>query len=87
MEKPKYNDYPLAECADAAEKLAAKGFFVYQKFTCDKCGSRQTMGKPNQFFTSGTCEECGYETDIARKGCNYMVTTVLFEEVGPPPAA
>lgn len=74
--KIRYNDYPLQECADAAEKLAAKGLFVFQKFTCDGCGSRQTMDTPNQFFTSGKCEECGTVTDIKKKGCNYLVTTV-----------
>ena len=67
------NDYPLQDCADAAEKLVADGCQVFQKFTCTKCGSRQTMAEPNKFFTSGACEECGAVTDIAAKGCNYVI--------------
>lgn len=67
------NDYPLQECALEAKKIIAKGGSVYQKFTCDKCGSRQTMATPNVFFTSGKCEECSHVTDLTLKGCNYLV--------------
>ncbi len=73
MTKP--NDYPLEDCAAAAERILAKipTAEIYQKWTCDHCGSRQTMGEKNVFFTSGTCEECKKVTDIAAKGCNYLV--------------
>lgn len=70
-----YNDYPIEECVATADKYIAKGMFAYQKFTCDHCGSRQTMGEPNTFFTSGTCEACGKTTDLKKKGCNYLLST------------
>lgn len=67
------NDYPLLECAENAKRLTEKGAVVYQKFTCEKCGSRQTIDKPNTFYTSASCEECGYVTDIAKNGCNFLL--------------
>ena len=47
---------------------------TYQKFTCEKCGSRQTMEEPNTFYLEGACEECKHVTDIRKKGCGYMAT-------------
>jgi hypothetical protein len=47
---------------------------TYQKFTCEKCGSRQTMETPNTFYLLGECEECKHVTDIKKKGCGYMAT-------------
>jgi len=70
---PKYNDYPIDECAQGAEKFISKGGKVYQKFTCAGCGSRQTMDVPNVFYTSGKCEECSHSTDLTVTGCNYLV--------------
>jgi hypothetical protein len=67
----KYHDYPLEACASAAKKIATDGNDVYQKWTCVHCGSRQTMGEANKFFTSGICEECNGVTPITK--CNYMV--------------
>jgi hypothetical protein len=68
----KYPDYPFAQVAKDADYQIKMGWDVYQKFTCDKCGSRQTMPTPNAFFTLGNCEECGYQTNIEKKGCNFM---------------
>ena len=73
------NDYPIQECADTAEKYIQQGLYVYQKWTCKNCGSRQTMTEPNIFFESGTCEECGKVTDIKAQGCNYLLTTIHFQ--------
>jgi hypothetical protein len=67
----KYNDYPLEQCAAAAQKLTAQGILVYQKWTCAHCGSRQTMADPDRFYVRGVCEECKRETRIEQ--CNYMV--------------
>lgn len=69
----RYNDYPLAECCATAEKLVARGALCFQKFTCEECGSRQTIDEPNKFYVSGRCEECSHVTDIAARGCNYVV--------------
>ena len=68
-----HQNYPIEDCAATAERLIADGCEIFQKFTCAKCGSRQVMGEPNKFFTSGKCEECGGVTDIAADGCNYVV--------------
>ena len=68
-----YNDYPLAECASMAERIIASGGTVFQKFTCQNCGSRLTIDEPNVFYTSGTCDKCHHETDIQSRGCNYLV--------------
>lgn len=72
----KYKDFPFEEVASAAEKLATDGFYVHQKWTCDHCGSRQTMPDANVFYRAGICEECKKETNIAERGCNYLVTTM-----------
>jgi hypothetical protein len=64
-------DYPIEECKKTAAGLPP-GSVIHQKFTCAGCGSRQTMAVPDTFFTSGVCEACGVETDIARQGCNYV---------------
>jgi transcription elongation factor Elf1 len=66
-------DHPFYETVDKATELIEKGAKVWQKFTCAKCGSRQTMDQENTFYTLGTCEECGFQTDIEKQGCNYML--------------
>lgn len=71
------NDYPFNDVVDTAGDLINRGYTVYQKFTCEKCGQRLTMDEPNKFFISGTCDKCGHETDIQKHGCNYMVHAVL----------
>jgi Fe2+ or Zn2+ uptake regulation protein len=69
----KYNDYPFFEMAATASELIKDGWDVFQKYTCDHCGSRQTMDDANIFHTHGKCEECGKITDIKQRGCNYML--------------
>lgn len=66
-----FNDYPFAEVVSKAEALAKAGHEVYQKFTCDGCGSRLTMEKANEFYETGTCDKCNVVTQIKR--CNMMV--------------
>lgn len=73
MTDVKYNDYPFDDVVKKAEALIAQGANVYQKFTCSGCGNRLTMGEPNKFFETGTCDKCPTVTDIKSKGCNYMV--------------
>lgn len=68
------NDHPFYEVARQAERKMQDGFTVYQKFTCEGCGARQTIGEANRFFLTGTCEECGALTNIAARGCNFMAT-------------
>lgn len=66
-------DYPIRECMEVADRLIGLGATVYQKFTCEKCRSRQTIDTPNTFYATGQCEECKHITDIEKRGCNYVV--------------
>ena len=65
-------NHPMYDCIRSADELISQGHTVHQKFTCEKCGSRQTIEIPNVFFTSGKCEECKHVTNIQLKGCNYL---------------
>ena len=67
------SDFPFETIVEAVGKHADKGEDCYQKFSCSKCGSRQTMDEPNVLYTHGKCEECGHITDITVTGCNYML--------------
>jgi len=68
-------DHPFYDvAADAATKIR-EGFTVHQKFTCGRCGTRQSMAIPNVFFERGQCEECNHVTDIVARGCNYVAIT------------
>jgi hypothetical protein len=68
-----FNDYPFNEVCRTAEEKMQQGFDVYQKFTCAKCGSRQTIDTPNIFHKLGRCEECKHITNIEKRGCNYLL--------------
>lgn len=73
----KYQDFPFDEVVRAANELASRGFQVHQKYTCDGCGERLTIEAPNTFHLQGICDKCpGVVTDIAKKGCNYLVIGV-----------
>lgn len=70
-------DYPFDEVAKTAKEAALLGAEVHQKFTCAKCGVRQTIAEPNKFYTKGKCEECGHITDIKAQGCNYLIIRTI----------
>jgi len=72
---PQPKNYPVAECVRTANEHIAQGSVIYQKFTCESCGSRQTMEEENTFYLKGKCEACGHTTDIQKDGCNYMLVT------------
>jgi len=75
-----WKNYPLKECLKTVEPLVAGGgCTVFQKFTCYRCKARQTMEVPNHFYTLGTCQECGYVTDIEKWGCNYVAIYSAFK--------
>lgn len=65
-------DFPFWEVAKKAKKLVEEGFYLYQKFTCAKCGQRLTMSDPNVFHKEGSCDKCGHITNIELQGCNYL---------------
>jgi hypothetical protein len=69
----KVNNYPIEDCAKAVQPYVDAGCHFNQKFTCAKCGTRQTMAKADTWFKTGNCEECDYLTDITQTGCNYLL--------------
>ena len=72
-------DHPWMEVLDSAKAMIELGCEVYQKFTCEKCKSHQTIDEPNKFYTSGKCEECGHITDLVKAGHNYMIMRSFIE--------
>lgn len=66
------NDVMLPELIQKADEAIEAGFTVYIKFTCEKCGSRQTFEKSNTLFLKGKCEECGHITNIKKGGMFIM---------------
>lgn len=70
-------DYPFAEVVRKVAIISSQGMDAYQKFTCVGCGRRVTLGQPNIFLPSGSCDRCKTTTDIARIGCNYEIKNGL----------
>jgi predicted RNA-binding Zn-ribbon protein involved in translation (DUF1610 family) len=66
------SNHPFLEVAATAEAVIAKGGKVFQKYTCSSCGQRLAMDKPNVFYKTGECDQCGAVTDIEATGCNYL---------------
>lgn len=71
----RYNDYPFESVVAKAQELAAQGHRCYQKFSCEKCGQRLGIDKPNAFYEYGACDRCGHTTNIKRRGCNYLLVS------------
>ena len=66
-----YQDHPIPEVLANIEAKIKEGWICFVKFTCEKCGSRQTSDTPNSYAALGyTCEECGHLTQP--KGINFM---------------
>lgn len=68
-----YHDYPFIEVVASCTKLLNLGHHFHQKFSCDKCGQRLTVDRPDVLYETGTCEACGHTTNIQERGCNYML--------------
>lgn len=68
-------NFPFDEVAANAQKKVKEGWFIYQKWTCQHCGARQTMPVANHFYEKGRCEECKKITDIRAGGCNFLATS------------
>lgn len=64
------SNHSLKECRAAAQHIIASGGTIWQKWTCDACGSRETNETPNVMLPFGKCK-CGHTTDITERGCNY----------------
>ena len=64
----KYGDLPIPEIIQMAQGLIESGCIVHFKFTCEKCGARQTFEAPNRLYERGICEECEHITKIKKAG-------------------
>lgn len=54
------DDLPVEEIIKRAQEVIDRGGFIFFKFTCNFCGSRQTGATPNAFHSAGYyCNECG----------------------------
>lgn len=71
MTVTKFTDYPFKDVVATAYRKVQEGWTIHQKFTCENCGTRQTMEEPDKFFEKGICEECNHVTDLVARGCNY----------------
>ena len=67
-----FRDWSLAACIKKAAMYTEQGYDVFQKFSCEKCGQRNTSTESNSFPAVGKCE-CGHETDLQKRGCNYVI--------------
>jgi hypothetical protein len=65
-------DYPFEEVVKGADAVLAKGGMVFFKFTCQRCGDRQTFDVPNTLYETGSCDKCGAITDLTEHGCNFV---------------
>lgn len=61
-----------ADLAQEAEKWISDGYLVLQKFTCERCRSRQIIDVANVMCERGGCEECGHVTDLRVRGAGLM---------------
>jgi len=73
--KKEYGDLPIPELLDRAQMWLESGWTLFFKWTCEKCGSRQTFTKPNTLYEYGKCEECGHVTKIKKGG--FMVVQLF----------
>jgi len=61
-------DKPWQELKEDMDHLIQNGTDCYVKFTCNKCGSRQTSDAKNTINLSYSCEECGGITQTDKIG-------------------
>ncbi len=66
------NLYPFDDVLAQANEAINNGYVVYQQFKCAGCDNKLTMDVPDTFYTRGTCDKCGFETDIKATGQNFM---------------
>lgn len=75
-------DFPLEDVARQCGEHQRLGRMFWQKFSCEKCGERNTIEVPNQLYAQGTCSDCGHTTDLRVTGCNFLLA---FQVVRPVP--
>jgi hypothetical protein len=63
-------DYPIDEVEQRVKLLMGDGHSFYQKYTCEECGARLVMSKPNTLYSAGVCDICEHTTRITQ--CGYL---------------
>ena len=66
-------DLPWDELNARGREWADKGAYVFVKWTCVVCGSRQTFPEPNHLYDEGECEDCGGVTDLRKTGGGFAL--------------
>lgn len=75
------DDLPVEEIIKRAQELIDRGGFIFFKFTCEYCGSRQTGIVPNTFHSAGYhCNECGKLCTPKKYGIMAIFTKDLNRE-------
>ena len=72
---PEHRDLPREQIMKMAEDTVNRigpGATVHFKYTCEKCGTRQTFEDANVLYESGKCSECGHEQTVERAGFDLM---------------
>jgi hypothetical protein len=72
--------FPWQEVIANAETKMRDGAQIFQQWNCEHCGAKQTMDRPDTFFETGICEQCGKITDIKKNGHNFMAHFKLSKE-------
>jgi DNA-directed RNA polymerase subunit RPC12/RpoP len=63
-----HKDLDRREALIRANGWASRGWNVYFKYTCEKCGERCTLAEANLLTEYGECYECGHETKLEKVG-------------------
>ena len=74
-----HNDIDVFQLAVEMEQLVRRGFLVFVKWDCEKCGERVTCEQPNKIFTEGYTHTekkdgtpCGHTSFPAKFGMMVM---------------
>jgi len=73
----------LRSMFERVDELIWSGATIHFKWTCAKCGARQTFEEANKFYKSGRCEECSSVTDLFHHST--QVGYLLVMELGGKP--
>lgn len=89
-------DLPAEEIVKRSQEVIDRGGFIFIKFTCEFCGSRQTSAVPNAFHSAGYyCEECGelsrpkkygimavFAKGLSREQLSNMIKNMVDSKIG-----
>jgi hypothetical protein len=75
---PRINLYPLEQIREKIAKImpqrTSEAIHYHQQFICEHCGQQQTVIAEDCLLDHDKCINCQNECEIARHGCNFMLT-------------